>query len=1091
MSILKGALAPRARQRLRTLGAATVAVLTAGVIGAVVLPAGSAQALPPIKVWLAGDSTMANNSGGDITGWGRELGAYFGPDAAVNNLAIGGRSIQTWMYEGAVSSSKGGNGECTLTSTAPSTRYKQVLDGMRAGDWFVIDFGINDGDPSCPRHVGTARYQQLMETLAKDALARGAHPLLVTPSSGMSCSGSTAMPNRGFGAQVRAAGASTSSPVIDLTALSAALYNRLRLCPNDGDYSKGAVGAFFVDRTHFEAAGARQIAGLVAQAIADQRIALAAYLKNGTPVTTSPGPTAKAAVLRNGAGLCLDVTGGNAVSGSALVLATCTGGSRQWAFTSAGELRTADLGWCADAEAKGTTPGTRITLYSCNGGSNQQFALAGTALKGAASGLCLAPSGTAAAGAAIVLATCTSGLTQQWTTGAATTSPTPTQTTPTPTTPTPTPTGGNPVLADTFESGSFDGWVTKAAQKLTLSVVPGGASGSGRALQVAGVKKVKVGPKRQVDVSGLTVGQWYRLSASVRVGAGQAPAVFTVAPQQKLAGGVTYPARSSGDWATPVAGFQWQGKGKLTLAVTASTSCTGDAVPSTYLLDEVTITPVSAAPANPGPVSCTGPTPTSPGPTPTGTDPRLGSPVKGVGSGLCLSVPSRVADTLAVLATCDGSGEQAWTMTDGRLSLEGSVCLQPAAIPATAGTRVVTGACGDLSATGWTWSGTTVKHTGSGLCLDAVARGTTPGTEIEVYTCNTGTNQQWTTTGSIGTPTPTPTTPGPTTSQPPVPGGLPRECSGASPIVCTFAVRPGVYALNVSFGGSTAGSTTMTVEARRQVLPTVTTAAGATATYTVVVDVRDPEGQPTGQGGTGTPGLTVTFGGSAPRVSGLKVGAAPSTTRQIFIAGDSTVCDQPTAPYTGWGQMLPASIKESAVVANHGDSGENSGSFLANGALFPALRNRIHTGDIVLIQFGHNDKTTSATDFRNNLTSLVTQVQARGGQAVLVTPPVRRLFSGTSLTSTALHINGVGTNLPEVMKQVGAAQKVPVIDLTGRSEALVEKLGPSASTELFLTRARNGVDDDTHFSTTGATQMAGLVIQAAKDLKLPLTTYLR
>jgi len=40
------------------------------------------------------------------------------------------------------------------------------------------------------------------------------------------------------------------------------------------------VGKFFcADHTHFEAAGAAQIAGVVAKALRDQNIPLAAYLK--------------------------------------------------------------------------------------------------------------------------------------------------------------------------------------------------------------------------------------------------------------------------------------------------------------------------------------------------------------------------------------------------------------------------------------------------------------------------------------------------------------------------------------------------------------------------------------------------------------------------------------------------------------------------------------------------------------------------------------------------------------------------------------------------------------------------------------------
>src|SRR6185312_1375163 len=147
-------------------------------------------------------------------------------------------------------------------------------------------------------------------------------------------------------------------------------------------------------------------------------------------------------------------------------------------------------------------------------------------------------------------------------------------------------------------------------------------------------------------------------------------------------------------------------------------------------------------------------------------------------------------------------------------------------------------------------------------------------------------------------------------------------------------------------------------EARRQVLNAVSTSAGQVVRTTVTVNVRNPEGQPTGQGGTGTAGLDLTFGGSAPAIGSLTVtaAAAPLVT---YLAGDSTVCDQPAAPYTGWGQVLPAAVRSGAVIANYGDSGESSGSFLSTKALFPTMKPLIKSRDLVFIQLGHNDKTTS------------------------------------------------------------------------------------------------------------------------------------
>jgi lysophospholipase L1-like esterase len=237
----------------------------------------------PITVWMAGDSTMMNSSGACPVGWGGLFGPYFNSNVTVVNSAVGGRSIQTWLYDPNVSTTKNAAGECVVSPNTLSTRWQAMLNattGMKAGDYLFVQFGINDSTSACPRHVGSARYQELLGMMARAAQSRGAHPIFLTPVAAITCQGSVATPNRGFLNETTAAGAANGVPVIDLHRLSYTLYNTLKLCPNNGDYTMGKVGAFFCnDHTHFEAAGAQQIAGLVATALRNQGIGLAAYLK--------------------------------------------------------------------------------------------------------------------------------------------------------------------------------------------------------------------------------------------------------------------------------------------------------------------------------------------------------------------------------------------------------------------------------------------------------------------------------------------------------------------------------------------------------------------------------------------------------------------------------------------------------------------------------------------------------------------------------------------------------------------------------------------------------------------------------------------
>jgi lysophospholipase L1-like esterase len=198
----------------------------------------------------------------------------------VVNNAVGGRSVQTWLYESAVTDRKNAAGECVLSSTAYATRWQSTLTGMKAGDWLFIQFGINDGSSTCPRHVGGARYRELLTTMVDAARQRGANPVLLTPVSALRCSGSTAVASRGFLTETFDVGTATGTPVIDLHRLSYTYYTAQRFCPFNGDFASGPVGAFFADdHTHFEAAGARQIAGLVAGAIRNQNLALASRLR--------------------------------------------------------------------------------------------------------------------------------------------------------------------------------------------------------------------------------------------------------------------------------------------------------------------------------------------------------------------------------------------------------------------------------------------------------------------------------------------------------------------------------------------------------------------------------------------------------------------------------------------------------------------------------------------------------------------------------------------------------------------------------------------------------------------------------------------
>ncbi|MFE9833933.1 rhamnogalacturonan acetylesterase [Streptomyces sp. NPDC005551] len=288
---------------------------------------------------------------------------------------------------------------------------------------------------------------------------------------------------------------------------------------------------------------------------------------------------------------------------------------------------------------------------------------------------------------------------------------------------------------------------------------------------------------------------------------------------------------------------------------------------------------------------------------------------------------------------------------------------------------------------------------------------------------------------------------------------------------CHFDVAPGTYEVKVLLGGDAPASTSVRGETRRSLLPETATAAGERVARSFTVNVRTPEGEPTGP--EGSAGLDLALGGAAPALADIRVTPARRV-RQIFLVGDSTVCDQPGDPYSGWGQQLPQYLRKGLSVANYADSGESTVTYLENPALFATVRPLVRDGDLVLVQLAHNDKTTDEATYRANLETLVAGVRARGGRPVLVTPVVRRWFNadGTLNNNTALLVNGLGVDHPAVVRSVAAAEDVPLIDLTTRTKSVVESLGVEGSKALYLYNEKR---DNTHTSVHGATVYAGLI----------------
>lgn len=206
------------------------------------------------------------------------------------------------------------------------------------------------------------------------------------------------------------------------------------------------------------------------------------------------------------------------------------------------------------------------------------------------------------------------------------------------------------------------------------------------------------------------------------------------------------------------------------------------------------------------------------------------------------------------------------------------------------------------------------------------------------------------------------------------------------------------------------------------------------------------------------------------------------------------------SPETGWGTLLPEYFNAGAVqFENHAVNGRSTKSFRDLGH-WEKLIQRVQPGDYVLLQFGHNDSKTDDpvryaaphTDYRNNLRNYIREIRAKGAFPVLLTPVVRRNFDAQNR-----FIDKHG-DYPGVVRELAAAEKVPIIDLWQKSKQLLETLGPQHSTALFLhlppglyPSAPQGKTDNTHFSPHGAGSIAALVAEGIRESVPALAQYLQ
>ena len=203
-------------------------------------------------IFLAGDSTVTDQRSEPGASWGQMLPRFFKPGVAVANYAETGE---------------------TLKSFITALRLDKILSQMKKGDYFLIQFGHNDGNATWPQTYAEASttYKSYLKVYIAEARRRGATPVLISPMERQGgVNGNTL---GGYPEAVRQVAEEEKVAFIDLHSISKTFY--LALGPN--------VRSAFTDGTHHTKYGAYELAKCVVEGIKASKLDLAKFIADDVP----------------------------------------------------------------------------------------------------------------------------------------------------------------------------------------------------------------------------------------------------------------------------------------------------------------------------------------------------------------------------------------------------------------------------------------------------------------------------------------------------------------------------------------------------------------------------------------------------------------------------------------------------------------------------------------------------------------------------------------------------------------------------------------------------------------------------------------
>ncbi len=196
-------------------------------------------------IFTAGDSTVGDPRRGPGGNWPTQICQWLKPEVALCNSAEGGETSKSFIT---------------------GQRFDKVLSQMKAGDFFLVQFGHNDSKPQWPQTYTEPEtsFKAYLHVFLAETKRRGATLVLVTPME-RRANGDTVGP---WARAMREFAKENNVPLIDQWAMSKEMWTALG--PN--------VGTAFGDQTHLNGYGGYLLSKIIIRGMKTSVPALAKFV---------------------------------------------------------------------------------------------------------------------------------------------------------------------------------------------------------------------------------------------------------------------------------------------------------------------------------------------------------------------------------------------------------------------------------------------------------------------------------------------------------------------------------------------------------------------------------------------------------------------------------------------------------------------------------------------------------------------------------------------------------------------------------------------------------------------------------------------